>query len=293
MYFEKVGFRLRKLQVNILHPKWKIVLITGNKVKPPSLCPHLLWALQPLLQLQAQLVGWQPELSAYPLWSCHSWPQPHTCCPTRECPSGGSKHQTLWPHCGQLWRKLSLWSWCKLGRVGGEFRVHGHWAGSGLLGWEVLAQRVKTATLGRGRQKTGQRDINGVFLYYEHLIANVLPLSEWWIFVLDMLMTDLTVLSLLGITLFVTMNEMKHKSQWQQFNKLYSEAKLTLKVCGTGVKLGISLKKTNPQKPFFLWKKGFFKIPNPAWWRKYSAQRPREDTNNSTKQLLRLFVDYS
>lgn len=57
MYFEKVGFRLRKLQVNILHPKWKIVLITGNKVKPPSLCPHLLWALQPLLQLQAQLVG--------------------------------------------------------------------------------------------------------------------------------------------------------------------------------------------------------------------------------------------
>lgn len=36
-----------------------------------------------------------------------------------------------------------------MGRVGGEFRVHGNWAGSGLLGWEVLGQRVKTATLER------------------------------------------------------------------------------------------------------------------------------------------------
>lgn len=121
-------------------------------MKRASLCPHLLRALQPLLQLHAQLVGRQPELSTHPLWPRHAWPQAHACRPTRECPSLRSEHQTLWPHCGHLWRKLSLGSWRKLGWVGGEFRVQRHWAGSGLLGWEVLAQRVKTASLGRGRQ---------------------------------------------------------------------------------------------------------------------------------------------
>jgi len=119
--------------------------------KPP--CPHLLWALQSLLQLQAQLVRWQPELGSQPLWSRHAWPQAHAR-PTGESPSRGSKPQTLWPHRGQLWRKLSLRSWCKLGRVGGDFRVHGNWGGSGLLGLEVLRQRVKAATLRREENKS-------------------------------------------------------------------------------------------------------------------------------------------
>lgn len=123
------------------------------KYKPPPLRPHLLWALQPLLQLQTQLVGWQPELRANPLWSHHAWPEPHARCPTRKSPSGGSKPQTLWPYRGQLWRKLSLRRLCKLGRIGGEFRVHRNWSGSGLLDWEALGQSVKTATLERGRQK--------------------------------------------------------------------------------------------------------------------------------------------
>ena len=114
---------------------------------------HLLWALQSLLQLQAQLVGWQPELGAHPLGSGHPWSQTHVCVPTWESPLRGSEPQTLRPHRGQLWSKLSLLSWCKLGRVGGEFWVHGNWGGSGLLGWKILRQRVEAATLGREDQK--------------------------------------------------------------------------------------------------------------------------------------------
>lgn len=137
--------------------------LTPDKNKSLCLCPHLLWALQSLLQLQAQLVGWQPELRANPLWSRHPWPKTHACRPTRESPSWGSKPQTLWPHRGHFWRKLSLRSCCKLGRVGGEFRVHGNWGGSGLLGWEVLRQRVKTTTLVKKRGTKTWKTFEGCF----------------------------------------------------------------------------------------------------------------------------------
>lgn len=252
-----------------------------SKDKPPPLCPHLLGALQPLLQLQAQLVGWQPELSAHPLWSRHARPQSHARRPTSESPSRGSKPQTLWPHRGQLWRKLSLWSWCKLGKVGGEFRVHGNWAGSGLLGCEVLGQRVKTATLGRSRQKykwkqlraaisfenkKKQQPQNGEFLLMKFWFCcfhlNVICTKSHFWFLRDCL-TDWLSPSLSSLYLL----QWTKWSQWRPLNRLHSEAKIELDICGkdgrTGVKLGITCKvKTSS---VLLESSPAEFLPNPAW----------------------------
>lgn len=125
----------------------------GLHDRATPLPPHLLRALQSLLQLQAQLVRWQPELRAHPLRSRHAWPQPDARCSGRESLPRGPKAQTLWPHGGQLWGKLSLRSCCELGGVGGKFGVHGDWGGSGLLGLEVLGHRFKTAALAREKKK--------------------------------------------------------------------------------------------------------------------------------------------
>lgn len=126
-------------------PRWSCI----DKAPPPR--PHLLWALQPLLQLPAQLVGRQSELGADPLRSRRAQPQPDARRPAGERPTGGSEPKTLLPHQhGQLWRELSC---CKFGGVRGEFRVHGAWGGNGLLVWGVLGQWVKRATLGKMRIK--------------------------------------------------------------------------------------------------------------------------------------------
>lgn len=61
---------------------------------------NLLWALQPLLQLQAQLVGRQPELRAHPLRPGHAGPQPEAGSGAGEGGAGGPERQPLWSHCG-------------------------------------------------------------------------------------------------------------------------------------------------------------------------------------------------
>lgn len=61
---------------------------------------NLLGALQPLLELQTQLVGRQTELCAHPLRPRHARPQPQV---GRSAGEGGARSpelQPLWSHCG-------------------------------------------------------------------------------------------------------------------------------------------------------------------------------------------------